>query len=549
MSNSSTGNAQPLPLSHFWTRANVGEVLPNPVTPLTWWVFRATLENIPDYAWNEPDTNDAAPIRRMNGRVYIRLDALLDSFCYLPAVTPQVMEQVLGVELPAAAGIYRRPTGLPVRLAQWVFELDALGLLPRLEWLVRSQPALSTGGTEDIPALLRWTSACFHLHLKATAYAIGVYGLLFRLVTRRLSPEGRQVLSRVLLGQAEFQTAAQGFSLWRLADQIRNSPALLQLVQISPHWIEVAQGAASLQGGDSFLETFAAFLAENGDRAADEFELAVPRWREDPDYLLDVLRLYLASMQSENARQPGQQDSLLEIQSGLPLGERWAFNRWVASYRRFTALRENVKYRLIQGYARLRQAFLEKGRCLVEMGVLENKDQVFFLSPSEIQIAMTGGRLDRPALELVQERKEQHAIWVAQPASEWITAEPADEDRVSPTLPAAVIRPTLSGIASSPGVASGLARVLFDASQANTLLPGEILVAPHTDPGWTPLFLGCKAVVTEIGGFLSHGATVAREYGIPCVVNVRGATREIHTGDWIEVDGTKGQVIIYNTPA
>jgi len=86
--------------------------------------------------------------------------------------------------------------------------------------------------------------------------------------------------------------------------------------------------------------------------------------------------------------------------------------------------------------------------------------------------------------------------------------------------------------------------VLFDTSEAASLLTGEILIAPHTDPGWTPLFLNCKAVVTEIGGFLSHGATVAREYGVPAVVNVRGATTLIHTGDFIRVDGTNGRVTI-----
>ena len=106
---------------------------------------------------------------------------------------------------------------------------------------------------------------------------------------------------------------------------------------------------------------------------------------------------------------------------------------------------------------------------------------------------------------------------------------------------------TLTGIGCSPGTVEGTARVLYDISEANVLKPGEILVAPHTDPGWTPLFLNCKAVVTEIGGFLSHGATVAREYGIPAVANVTGATRFVNTGDVIQVNGTKGLVTIYES--
>ena len=104
----------------------------------------------------------------------------------------------------------------------------------------------------------------------------------------------------------------------------------------------------------------------------------------------------------------------------------------------------------------------------------------------------------------------------------------------------------LTGIGCSAGTAKGVARVLFDPSEANILETGEILVARHTDPGWTPLFLRCKAVVTEVGGFLSHGATVAREYGIPAVVNVTGATTRIQTGDYILVDGTDGRITFVN---
>ncbi|HEX7974858.1 MAG TPA: PEP-utilizing enzyme, partial [Anaerolineales bacterium] len=471
-----------------------------------------------------------------------------------PAVTAQVMERVLGVELPAEAATYLRPTGLPVQLAQGVFGLDALGLLPRLAWLAQNQPQLPEREAAAIPALLHWASACFHLHLKATAYAIGAFGLLSQLAARRLPADGSPALSQILFGQEDIQTAAQGLSLWRLAEKVQGDPALLSFVQSSAGWTEVSQQAACLEGGDQFLQEFAAFLAANGDRAAGEFELAVPRWREDPTYVLEVLRINLASMQAGNLQgattfHQERQAALMEIQSALQPAERWAFNRWLASYRRYATLRENVKYRLIQGYARLRQAFLRKGRLLVEAGTLEDTDQVFFLSPGEIRIAEAGGRLDRPVLDLVGERKEQHAHWQAQPAPDWIIAGPAEQDLASSAPSAPISRPALSGIGSSPGVASGPARVLFDAAQASSLRPGEVLVAPHTDPGWTPLFLSCKAVVTEIGGFLSHGATVAREYGIPCVVNVHGATQQIHTGDWIEVDGTKGQVIIYNTRA
>jgi pyruvate,water dikinase len=105
----------------------------------------------------------------------------------------------------------------------------------------------------------------------------------------------------------------------------------------------------------------------------------------------------------------------------------------------------------------------------------------------------------------------------------------------------------MRGIGCSPGVVEGRARVLREPADAEQLQPGEILVAPHTDPGWTPLFLTSRAVVTEIGGFLSHGATVAREYGVPAVFNVTGATHQIQTGDTLRVDGVRGTVSIIAT--
>jgi phosphoenolpyruvate synthase/pyruvate phosphate dikinase len=146
-----------------------------------------------------------------------------------------------------------------------------------------------------------------------------------------------------------------------------------------------------------------------------------------------------------------------------------------------------------------------------------------------------GSELDVPGLILG--RREQHAQWNAQDAPGLVIGEAG-----APTVAARASE--LTGIGCSPGAVEGIARVLADSSQASQLQPGEILVAPHTDPGWTPLFLTCSAVVTEIGGFLSHGATVAREYGIPAVMNVIGATTRIHTGDRIRVDGSSGRIVL-----
>ena len=175
---------------------------------------------------------------------------------------------------------------------------------------------------------------------------------------------------------------------------------------------------------------------------------------------------------------------------------------------------------------------------LVAKGVLNDVYDVFFLKPFEVIALNMGKELTQEPIESILERKKQHAQWESQDIPDLIR----DDGQ-------AVIRPQgdkLIGIGCSPGAVEGIARVLSDLAEADSLKPGEILVAPHTDPGWTPLFLSCKAVVTEIGGFLSHGATVAREYGIPAVANVKGATTMIQTGDLIHVDGAQGLVTICN---
>ena len=550
------------PLEQIWTRANVGEVLPNVVTPLTWSVIRATLtvdnsrKMDPEQFWLASEGSEAVEaagesaglpaahhtLSRQDGRVYLRMDALLDTFCYLPGVTPGVMGKVLGVGIPPEAAGYTPPRGLRVRLAQAVFRLEALGLLPRLattaQFILRRLPQPPGSGPGQELALLRWTAKCFRLHLKATAAAVGAYAWLERL----LPAEERELLPQILLGREDLQTARQGRSLWRLAEVVLADQELLEVFgefrQGAPlDWSQVRQRLEGFPSGRQFLQDFQAFLNENGARAAGEFELALPRWREDPGFVLEVLQKNLAAAQdgpslafSTGRRQEAAAEAVAAIRAGKSPLQRLFFDRLLHAYGGFSTLRENLKYSLMEGYALLREVILEKAERLVAAGLLATRQDIFFLTPAEIlNLEERVGRPEQIAA-WIGRRKEQHARWEALPAAQ--------------DGPAAAQPGALAGIGSSPGVIAGVARVLMDPSQAGELQPGEILVAPHTDPGWTPLFLSCAAVVTETGGFLSHGATVAREYGIPCVVSVHGATSLIHTGDWIHVDGTHGRVAL-----
>ena len=543
---SSQIRSEQISMDGIWTRANIGEVLPNVITPLTWAVFRATLMNCPDLALKPSENVQFVDegLKKIHGRGYIHLKFFLDSFCYLPFVTPKVMSRVLGTNSFPEGQSYSRPSGALVRLAQLVFILSTFGILPRLSWMIKQMPPLPHKDRNRLEEIIVWNARCFQLHLKCTAYSIGAFALLEYLLNRWLPSESESFIPHILIGNENLQTAAQGISLWRLANHAKTYPALRKILETDFNWSVIAQQIANVDGGPQFLSLFQAFLDANGARAAGEFELAVPRWREDPTFVVNVIRKFLEiPVNGSPSFDPTmwhsqRQKAISHIKSFLLPIQRLAFSQILASYADFCTLRENIKYRLMEGYSLLREIFFEIGTQLKANRVVELASDIFFLRPAEIMALSTGDCQPQQTKVLISERKAQHARWEAQDAPDLIFVGGNEELNLQ--------KSDLTGIGCSPGIVEGVARVLRDISEAQTLVPGEILVTPHTDPGWTPLFLSCKAVVTEIGGFLSHGATVAREYGLPAVVNVRGATTRIHTGDLIRVNGTTGQVSLCN---
>ncbi|MFA5014641.1 MAG: PEP/pyruvate-binding domain-containing protein [Actinomycetota bacterium] len=525
----------------IWTRANVGEVLPDVITPLTWEIFRATLLNRPQLAMIKSDKEEGMHnpgIRRIHGRAYIRLNAFLASFCYLPWVNDNTLRQVLGVNLPGVTNKYKKPKGIAVRLAQGLFILNVFGLWPRISLMAGRLPDLPAGKKATIQSLIVWNARCFQLHLKATAYAIGTFGMLTFFLKRWIPEETDGLVSLILTGHENLKAAAQGFSLWQLAEKARKDQDLRQILLENSSWPVIQEQLSHVKEGKLFLEMFDSFMASNGARAAGEFELAVPRWREDSSFVLEVIQRFITTDNQwspilvAQEKKEKQEKAILNILSSLRPHRRWLFKRLLTSYSNFSTLRENLKYRLIEGYASLRLIFLKTAKELVKNGRLLEDTDIFFLTPLEILDIQK----ETNFLLQINERKSQHAKWKSENAPELVQE---NEQEIRETATEQMI-----GIGCSPGIVEGSARVIMNISESHTLKVGEILVTPHTDPGWTPLFLTCKGVVSEIGGFLSHGATVAREYGIPAVVNVKEATKIIHTGDTLIVDGDKGTIII-----
>jgi phosphohistidine swiveling domain-containing protein len=569
-----------------WTRANIGEVLPGLVTPLTWSVFRANLLRQP-LSKVEAESNPNGPIRLIEGRAYLRLDALLGSFCYLPGVGPHVVCQALGVdqEIYQSDG-WKTRGNLLAQLSGGLFLAEALGLSPVL-WLKlarlgtpplgESQPGESDSTSSPalvrrIEGLIDWNTRCFQLHLKCTRYAIGAYGLLIYMLRHWLPTAGmnsapwrsnraeretnfatsretyRTSLEAELLSiQAELQSAEQGLALWRLAEQARAHPSVAAVLEDEVNWTAAQRALQAVEGGPEFLEALAAFLSRHGARTVEEFELASSRWREDPTFVLTVMRNYLHADAAFNPKVVLRQHrAFCDIATARIVRQMGSlrgrlFRRVLRAYKTYVPLRENMKYRLMEGYEALRHSFLKLGNCLCTIGILDSKEDIFFLAAGEALAAGRDGAVN--AEEIRTKVNHRRTEWACQerfqPPEVIIGNDLAwalDDNGMG----------TLQGIGCSPGYAVGKARVIRDIAMASHLQPGEILVAPSTDPGWTPLFLTAAAVVTDIGGFLSHGATVAREYGIPAVVNTKRASELVKNGQVIIVDGNQG--IVYLSP-
>jgi phosphoenolpyruvate synthase/pyruvate phosphate dikinase len=209
--------------------------------------------------------------------------------------------------------------------------------------------------------------------------------------------------------------------------------------------------------------------------------------------------------------------------------------------RALAGLRETPKFAMVRFFALIRQALLADGETWVAEGVLARPDDVFFLHQAELEVLATGDRRDwrslvgarQQANAREQQRKQIPRLLLSDGRAlyEGVGTIDAQEGQV------------LLGSPVSPGVAEGVVRVVLDPRNTQ-LMPGEILVCPGTDPSWTPLFLAAGGLVMEVGGMMTHGAVVAREYGIPAVVGVDEATRKLHTGQRVRVDGSSGRVMI-----
>jgi rifampicin phosphotransferase len=343
-------------------------------------------------------------------------------------------------------------------------------------------------------------------------------------------------------------TSEMGLALLDVADAIRPHPevvAFLQHVEDDGFLDELVR----LAGGREARDAIRAFLDKYGMRCVGEIDITRPRWSERPTMLVPIILGNIKNFEPgagerrfEQGRQEAQkkEQELLARLRALPDGERKAEETkgMIDRVRTFIGYREYPKYGMVSRYFVYKQALLDEAERLVQAHVLREKEDIFYLTFQEIHDVVRTNHVDN---QLIRQRKDAFRSYQALTPPRVLTS---DGEAIAGAyrrddLPAGA----LVGLPVSAGTIEGRARVILDMAEAD-LEAGDILVTAYTDPSWTPLFVAIKGLVTEVGGLMTHGAVIAREYGLPAVVGVEHATRLIRDGRRIRVHGTDGYVEI-----
>ena len=343
-------------------------------------------------------------------------------------------------------------------------------------------------------------------------------------------------------------TSEMGLAFLDVADVIRPHPHVvefLQRVEDDGFLDELGNLAGGLEARDAIQ----GWLDRYGMRGVGEIDITRPRWSARPTLLVPLLLGNIKNFlpgagkrRFEQGRHEAweKEREVLERLRALPNGERKAeeVKRMIDRVRTFAGYREYPKYHMVSRYFVYKQALMAEAERLVGAGVLRQKEDIFYLRLRELHDVVRTNEVDH---QLIRQREEAFRSYHALTPPRVLTS---DGEGIAGAyrrddLPAGA----LVGLPVSAGTAEGRARVVLDMARAD-LEPGDILVTAFTDPSWTPLFVAIRGLVTEVGGLMTHGAVISREYGLPAVVGVEHATRLIRDGQRIRVHGTDGYVEI-----
>jgi pyruvate,water dikinase len=413
------------------------------------------------------------------------------------------------------------------------------------------------GAASDLEELLALELQAFAYLRSVTISAIKtlLYPLTFYFIFSHLCKKwlidktGEKANSFLASGSRQIALIRAFEELWDLSRIIKNDRVLSHKFLKAQ---TITKAEAVLRDSPDAITAWREFLKKYGHRSVKEVDFSLPRWKEDPSFLINTLKLYLGASEDIN---PASKIEKLAIKREILLCEtkrllsRWKFTifKSVLGFAESAQiLREQVKAILVLLLFPLRSVYLKIGLKLRERGFLKDADDIFYLSSDEIG-ALRSGSLpgDFGLAGLVARRKNEYKRFAGLKMKETIINGKEVSLVSDPDLR---IRDYsvkfLQGLGVSSGIGQGVARIATNVDELWRIKPGEILVCDRLDPGWTPVFVVVKGLVSNTGGLLSHASIVAREYGLPAVVNVEFATSKILDGQKIIVDGNRGTVKI-----
>jgi len=563
------------PRAHAYLCFSLAQGLTRPLTPMGLAAIRLIGASVAKAAhFDVPDPRKGpSPFYEAGQRIYFDLSAVLRSSTGRKIV-PRVFDVMEARSAAVMRGLFEDPrfavtSRTPFRLIRHVAPVLAKYRVPEtlLRALFRPDAALERarrfGDTLqariDVPAdasprerlehaeriLGRELFAILPNTLPPAIAGFAMLGLVRRILGKEAPWDELQLVIRGLPNNV---TTEMDLALWHLAEAVKADPASAEAFgslaarDLAERYNDGGLPAVAQSG-------LASFLAEYGHRAVAEIDLGMPRWADDPTHIIGVLANYLRLEDPELApdRQFAKASREAEAEAAAlvararaksPLHARIVKGA-LARTRTFAGMRELPKYRLVEGLAAARAQLALVGGELAAQGRIAAAEDVFFLDFTEAHSALDGADLRG----LVAERREAYELELRRRHVPRVLLSDGTEPEAVAARGGvgASADGALAGSPASAGTVTAVARVILDPVGAR-LEPGEILVAPSTDPGWTPLFLTAGGLVMEMGGANSHGAVVAREYGIPAVVGVPDATNRIRSGQTITVDGAAGTV-------
>jgi phosphohistidine swiveling domain-containing protein len=562
----------------LYTRGNVGEVFPDPVTPLSWTIagrpgaergWRDALVRFGAFEADEFDPDELEVLGVFGGYCYLNVSISRILGARVPGLTPEQIDfsifgQQPGVPPYEAAPTDERPdlTARSGATLQWILTADELPELVEEQQLVQrlrdERPDLHHVPDGVLVARTRELMGThfrrqFAQHLFITYAATVPVGIIQSASATLGDPT---LPMRLVAGLGGVDSAAPSWALWDLARMVAGSPDLTLAFDEGIDGL-LARLLYAGADGERFVTAFERFLHDFGSRGPNEWEMRSPTWETHPNLALtavdrmrrapadDSPEAHHAALAADRERQGA------EVLRSLA-GDAEASGQVGAALRAaglFLAGRERSKTTIIRLVHECRVCMRELGRRLVDRGAFEDAGDFAFLREDELDelLADPGSVAGR-----VAQRKAWYADLAEREPPFLVVGEPTAPAswprRDERAVEAAGTGDVLAGIPGCPGTATGRARVLHDPGDPTVLEPGDVLVAPITDPSWTPLFVPAAAVVVDVGAQLSHAVIVSRELGIPCVVSVTDATRRIPDGAFVTVDGTTGTVTVVEAP-